>query len=113
MLNVTAVGNLTQDPEQKQINDDLVVTKLKILVNRKMKGKDVTSGIVCSIWGKRGNPAMAYLKKGDQITVQGEGIITPYLRQNGDPGAVIELNVQEYSLPQRPRTQENPIDPPF
>tara|TARA_Y100000593_G_scaffold13740_1_gene25604 strand:+ start:1686 stop:2015 length:330 start_codon:yes stop_codon:yes gene_type:complete len=109
MLNVTAVGNLTQDPEQKQINEDLTVTRLKILVNKKIKGEDLVSGIVCNIWGKKGIPAMAYLKKGDQITVQGEGIVKPYLRQNGEAGASIELNVQNYSLPQRPKKGEMPF----
>ena len=105
MLDIHAAGYLTQDPEQKQISDERVVTNLKLLVNKKIKGEEIVSSVNCSIWGAKGNAAMAYLKKGDQVTVSGWGYIRPYLRQNGEPGASIELSVSDYVLPPKPKTQ--------
>ena len=103
MLNVTAVGHLTKDPEQRQVNSDLSVTNFKILVNKKIKGEDFVSAINCTIWGNMGNTAMVYLKKGDQVTVSGSALLRAYSRQNGEPGAEIELKVSEFVLPPKPK----------
>mgnify|MGYP002011435595 CR=1 FL=1 len=35
MFNVSAVGHLVADPEQKEIRDDLKLTKFRILINKK------------------------------------------------------------------------------
>ena len=110
MLNITAVGRVAFDPEQKQINDELCVTKFKILVNKKIKGEDVVSAISCSVWGNRGNTVMQYINKGDQITVSGGGTIRAYARNNGEPSAEIDLRVDEFTLPARPK---KPAELPF
>ena len=113
MLNVTAVGNLAADPIQRNTQDGTNVTSFTILVNKKGKGEDITTQVVCSIWGNYGNVAMQFLKKGNQVTVSGSAICRSYLRKNGEPGASIDLKVNDFVLPQRQRTQENQIDPPF
>ena len=110
MLNVTATGNLVADPDQNTIQTvqgSLEVTKFRLLVNKKRGGdkEDVVTALDCSVWGKKGNPAMAYLKKGDQVTISGAGNINAFTKKNGEPGGSIEVNVQEYSLPPRPKTQ--------
>ena len=113
MLNVTAVGNLAADPIQRNTQDGTNVTSFTLLVNKKGKGEEITTQVVCSIWGNYGNVAMQFLKKGNQVTVSGSAICRSYLRKNGEPGASIDLKVNDFVLPQRPRTQENQIDPPF
>ena len=113
MLNVTATGNLVADPEQNTVQTSqgsLEVTKMRLLVNKKKGKEEIITGLDCSIWGNKGNAAMAYLKKGDQITVAGAGNIKAFTLKNGEAGALIEVNVQEYSLPPKPKT---PSDMPF
>ena len=110
MFNVSAVGRLVADPEQKEIREDLNLTKFRILINKKKGQEEITTALDCSIWGNKGNPAMAYLKKGDQVTIAGAGNINAFTKKNGEAGASIEVNVQEYSLPPKPKTQS---DMPF
>ena len=114
MLNITATGNLVADPEQKTIQTtqgSLEVTNFRILVNKKRGGdkKDIVTTLDCSVFGKKGNPALAYLKKGDQVTVAGAGYIKVFSKQNGEPGGNIDVNVQEYSLPPKPKNQGMPF----
>ena len=108
MLNVTATGNLVADPEQRTVQTgqgNLEVTSLRILVNKKKGQEEIVTALDCAIWGNKGNAAMAYLKKGDQITIAGAGNINTFTKQNGESGASIEVNVQEYSLPPKPKNQ--------
>jgi len=108
MLNVTATGNLVADPEQNTVQTsqgNLEVTKMRLLVNKKKGQEEIVTALDCSIWGNKGNPAMAYLKKGDQVTIAGAGNIKTFMKQNGDAGGCIEVNVQEYSLPPKPKSQ--------
>ena len=37
---ITIIGNLTQEPELKFLNNDTTVVKLSVAVNRKVKGRD-------------------------------------------------------------------------
>ena len=113
MLNVTAVGNLAADPVQRNTQDGTNVTNFTLLVNKKGKGEEITTQVVCSIWGNYGNVAMQFLKKGNQVTVSGSGVCRSYLRKTGEPGASIDLKVNDFVLPQRLRAQEDPSDIPF
>mgnify|MGYP003128898777 CR=1 FL=1 len=103
MLNITAVGNLVADPEQRQTPSGLLVTNFRLLVNKKTSKEEIVSQIDCSIWGDSGNPVMQYLHKGSQITVSGSGSINPFLKKDNTAGASIRLKVNEYSLPPKPK----------
>ena len=48
MFNVSAVGRLVADPEQKEIRDDLKLTKFRILINKKKGQEEVVSAIDCN-----------------------------------------------------------------
>ena len=113
MLNVTAVGNLAADPIQRNTQDGTIVTNFTLLVNKKGNGKDVPSQIICSVWGNYGNVAMQFLKKGDQVTVNGSGFCRSYLRKTGEPGASLDVKVNDFVLPSRGKQQENPENIPF
>ena len=67
MLNMTAHGNLGRDPELKQ-TDKSQVASFSIAART---GRDETTWIDCSVWGKRAETVMQYLHKGDRITVCG------------------------------------------
>ena len=110
MLNVTATGNLVADPEQKEVRQGLWLTKMRVLVNKKKGDNTIVSALDCLIWGDKGNAACDFLKKGDQVTIAGSALLNLYEKKNGETGASIEVNVQEYSLPPKPKTQS---DMPF
>ena len=95
MLNITAVGRLGKDPEQKQTGD-LLVTKFSLAVNT---GKDETTWMDCAVFGNRGNVLVQYVSKGQQITISGRGKLDTYEKRDGTQGTSLQVIVNEFSLP--------------
>ena len=101
MLNITAHGNLGKDPEIREVND-MHVASFSLAANT---GKDETTWINCSVWGKRAETVINYLHKGDKITVVGNGKVRIY-EHNGKEGQSLELRVSDFTLP--PKKEDAP-----
>tara|TARA_R100000664_G_C2675878_1_gene85947 strand:- start:187 stop:525 length:339 start_codon:yes stop_codon:yes gene_type:complete len=112
MLNVTAVGNVAFDPEQKQVGD-FKVTSFKLLVNKKIKDEEITTAIKCSVWGNRGDVVMLYVNKGMKLTVSGSAYVRAFLRKDETPAGELELRVDDFSLPQKPKAEDLASEKPF
>ena len=95
MLNMTAHGNLGRDPELKEVGSSQVAS-FSIAART---GKDQTTWIDCSVWGKRADTVMEYLHKGDRVTVVGSGRIRTFDKKDGSEGKSLELNVSDFTLP--------------
>jgi len=95
MLNMTAHGNLGRDPELKEVGSSQVAS-FSIAART---GKDQTTWIDCSVWGKRAETVMSYLHKGDRVTVVGSGRIRTFDKKHGSEGKSLELNVSDFTLP--------------
>ena len=95
MLNMTAHGNLGRDPELKEVGSSQVAS-FSIAART---GKDQTTWIDCSVWGKRAETVMSYLHKGDRVTVVGSGRIRTFDKKDGSEGKSLELNVSDFTLP--------------
>ena len=73
---VVLLGNLTRDPEIRQIPSGSVVASFGIASNRKFKDaagqdKEEVTFVDCSAFGKVGEIIGQYCKKGRQILVEG------------------------------------------
>tara|TARA_R100001163_G_C5003116_1_gene151555 strand:- start:118 stop:426 length:309 start_codon:yes stop_codon:yes gene_type:complete len=95
MLNMTAHGNLGRDPELKEVGSSQVAS-FSIAART---GKDQTTWIDCSVWGKRADTVMQYLHKGDRVTVVGSGRIRTFDKKDGSEGKSLEVNVSDFTLP--------------
>ena len=95
MLNLTAHGNLGRDPELKEVGSSQVAS-FSIAART---GKDQTTWIDCSVWGKRAETVMSYLHKGDRVTVVGSGRVRTFDKKDGSEGKSLELNVSDFTLP--------------
>ena len=95
MLNITAHGNLGKDPEIKKVND-MQVASFSLAVRT---GKDETTWIDCTVWGKRAETVVNYLHKGDKITVAGNGKVRVYQKKDGTEGRSLDLRVSDFTLP--------------
>ena len=95
MLNMTAHGNLGRDPELKEVGSSQVAS-FSIAART---GKDQTTWIDCSVWGKRAETVMSYLHKGDRVTVVGSGRIRTFDKKDGSEGKSLEINVSDFTLP--------------
>ncbi|MCP4393225.1 MAG: single-stranded DNA-binding protein [Alphaproteobacteria bacterium] len=73
---VVIVGRLTRDSELSFTNSGFALTKFSIATNRRKKSgdtwEDEANFFDCTIWGKRGEALNNYLKRGQQVAVEGE-----------------------------------------
>lgn len=103
MLNLTAHGNLGKDPELKDLGGNQVAN-FSIAART---GKDETTWINCTVWGKRAETVMQYLHKGDKITVAGSGKVRTYQTKDGSEAKSLELNVSDFTLPAKEKAQSD------
>lgn len=74
---VVMIGNLTRDPEYKQLPSGQAVCRLGLAVNRQIKSKQSGNVIqeVCfidiDVWGAQADSCHQYLQKGRPILVEG------------------------------------------
>jgi len=71
------IGRLGKDPETKFMESGKSLCKFSMAVSKKFKDKDgnqqeETEWIPISFWGKAGETIAQYVKKGDQLYVEGE-----------------------------------------
>ena len=85
MFNTTLIGRLTKDPEQKTTTGGSVYTNFRVAVNN---GKDKAGAdkpatfIDCSVFGKTGEFAMNYARKGARVCVSGSLEVGMYTNKN-------------------------------
>jgi len=68
------IGNLTRDPEGKQIRDDLYVANFSIAVSNRKKDDNGDYGVdffECTLFGKTAENLVKYQKKGMRLGVSG------------------------------------------
>jgi single-strand DNA-binding protein len=76
MNRVFLMGNLTRDPELKQLPSGMAVADMGMAVNEKFKGKDgelveTTCFVDVSAFGRQAEACGQYLKKGAPVLVEG------------------------------------------
>ncbi len=74
---VIMIGNLTKDPDFKQLNAERSVCKVNIASNRQYKNKHTGAVVqeVCfidvEVWGPQADSCRQYLQKGRPVLVEG------------------------------------------
>tara|TARA_Y100000593_G_scaffold41092_1_gene78948 strand:+ start:315 stop:644 length:330 start_codon:yes stop_codon:yes gene_type:complete len=97
MLIITAVGNLGKDPEAFQAGATPAV-KFTLAART---GKDETTWLNCVVFGARSATVLDYFKKGSKVTVTGKATQRFFDKKDGSPGSSIEVNVYDFTLPDR------------
>ncbi|MCX5922574.1 MAG: single-stranded DNA-binding protein [Candidatus Dependentiae bacterium] len=86
---VVMVGNLTRDPEHKQLASGQAVCRLGLASNRQFKNRQTDSMVqeVCyidvDVWGAQAESCRQYLSKGRSILVEGRLKLDSWEDQNG------------------------------
>lgn len=85
MNNVTLIGRLTKDPEQRQSNSGTVMCNFTLAVNRRFKkqGQPDADFITCVAFGKTAEIICKYLHKGDQMGAEGSIQTSNYTNKQG------------------------------
>lgn len=74
---VVMIGNLTRDPDYKQLNNGQAVCRLGLAINRQFKNRQtgVVNQEVCfidvDVWGAQAESCKQYLQKGRPVLVEG------------------------------------------
>lgn len=90
MIQASTVGRLGKDAEERTTPNGHTAVKFSIATK---KGKDETQWVDCTMWGKRGQSLLPYLKKGGSVWVSGE-LTSRTFETNGVPKFYMDLNVQ-------------------
>lgn len=72
IASITVTGRLGKDPEIKYLDTSSnSVTSFSVAVGRWEKGGEVTDWYAVKMWGKVGERAANWLKKGDKVAISG------------------------------------------
>lgn len=113
MLKITAIGNLTRDPETKTITSGAQYCKFDIASNRTVKGEKVTDYITCFAWNKTAELCAKYLAKGRKVGICGNLISDEWTASDGSKrkGFHIEIdNIEFLSSAEKTETPKQSID---
>lgn len=87
MINrVVLVGRLTRDPEMRQTQSGIAVTRFTLACDRPFTGQDgkrEADFIDCTVWRKQAENVAQYLKKGSLAGVEGRLQISSYDDKDG------------------------------
>ena len=115
-IETTVKGNLTEIPELKSLPDGTAVTNFSIASNRRWidsrtnQPRTETAYVRLSLFGVQAQNAVAYLVKGQAVTVRGRMIVDAatggpaiYQRKDGFAGAKFEVRVDEIDYGEKPQ----------
>lgn len=121
---LTIAGNVGRDSELRQVNTasgTQSVLSFAVAVKSSKKGDDgkyLSTWFDCSLWGKRAETLVQYIKKGQSIAVVGEVELEQYTSSQGQAGAKMKVNVSNVTLqggsqsaPQSNTNQAQPQQP--
>ncbi len=86
---IIIVGNLTRDPEHKQLSSGQVVCRLGLATNRQFKNRQNGEMVqeVCyidiDVWGAQAESCRQYLQKGRSVLIEGRLKFDTWEDQNG------------------------------
>ena len=100
---VFLIGRLTRDPEMRYTPQGSPVTSFGLAVNRNFvtktgEKKEETCFVNLVIWGKRGEIAAEYLKKGSLIFVEGRLNFRSWETQDNEKRSTLEVHVDNFQF---------------
>jgi len=99
MNNFSFTGRLTQDAIFQATASGLSILKFSVANNTGYGEKQKTNYINCALFGKRAEGQLKnYLKKGQEVAVNGEINLNQYTKKDGQQGSSLECNVNGVDL---------------
>jgi single-strand DNA-binding protein len=94
---ITLIGTVGQEPQQKQAGNFTVV-ETSLAVNNKRGDVETTNWYRLTFWNKQGEVAMQYVRKGEQLFVEGRLQVRDYTKADGTAGYALEVTVSDLQL---------------
>lgn len=103
---VCLTGRLTRDPEERG-----KATKYTLAVDRKFKGDQDTDFINCVCFGKTGEFATKYLKKGTKILIEGHLQSGSYTNRDGNKVNTTDVIIESHEFVEPRKSQKREDSP--
>lgn len=91
-------GNLGNDAEQRYTPSGDSIVTFSVPASSGFGDKKKTSWLKCTLFGKRGESVLPYLKKGQLVGVQGEFSLDEWTSKDGDKRVTACIRVAELTL---------------
>ena len=102
MNKIIVIGNIGRDPEMKYTSTGQAVTNFSIASNRRytVNGEqhNETEWFNCSAWGRLAEIANQYLRKGQQVYIEGRLKSRTYTTQSGETRFSNDININELQM---------------
>tara|TARA_R110002126_G_scaffold29975_4_gene98404 strand:+ start:83 stop:475 length:393 start_codon:yes stop_codon:yes gene_type:complete len=95
---ITITARLARDPELRETPHGKSLCKLSLPNDSGWGDNKLTTWWNCTIWGKRGETAAKYLKKGSWVTVTGVPSLRKYEKRDGSEGTSLEVEVNDWGF---------------
>lgn len=103
MNKVILIGRLTKDPEVRRTNEGIAVVRYTLAVDYKGKGKEADF-ISCITFGKSGEFAEKYLRKGTKIAVEGRIQTGSYTNKDGQKVYTTDVVIENHEFCEKATT---------
>lgn len=111
MNKVILMGRLVRDPEVRytQSNQPMAIARFTLAVNRRFKrqGEQDADYIPCVAFGKQGEFAEKYFRKGQMVSVVGRLQVRNWDDNNGNKRITTEVVVEEQYFAEKKSNAEN------
>lgn len=102
MNKIIVIGNIGRDPEMKYTSTGQAVTNFSIASNRRYTANgeqhNETEWFNCSAWGRLAEIANQYLRKGQQVYIEGRLKSRTYTTQSGETRFSNDININELQM---------------
>jgi single-strand DNA-binding protein len=95
MNQLTIIGNLTADPEERTTKSGKRIATFTVATNDR---KDNPVYFNCAAWERVADPIMKYFHKGSKIAVTGRVSAHAYKGKDGEPKAEIDVYVSTFEF---------------
>lgn len=117
MNNLTIIGNLTRDPQLREVNVAGVPTKVcnfSVAANAGYGDKQRTTFVRISCWRGQAEAAATYLRKGSKVYAAGEASVNVYIGEDKQTHAALEMrcDVLEFLTPKSATQTATPVPAP-
>ena len=95
---ITITARLSKDPELRETPHGKSICELTLPNDTGWGDNKITTWWRATIWGKRGETAAKYLKKGSWVAVSGEPSLRKYTKRDGTEGSSLEVSVNDWGF---------------
>jgi single-strand DNA-binding protein len=100
---VILLGNVTRDPQLSYLPTNTAIVEVGLAMNRTFKKKDGSKGeevcfVDCKMFGKRAEVINQYVKKGNQLFIEGRLKLDQWEAQDGSKRSKLSVMIENFEF---------------